>query len=114
MNLLAVRLALSLVLLIFLLLTLRRTPAGTAGVAGWIRTILVTWSYFQTAPWVVSGASLAGIVASLPIAISPVKLQNASVRIDRSGEEAQVMHRTFVVALAITAVCAVMTLLCAF
>ena len=69
MNLLAVLLALSPVLLIFLLLTLRRTPADTAGVAGWILTVLVAWLYFQTAPEVVFRASLAGIVASLPIAL---------------------------------------------
>jgi lactate permease len=69
MNLLAVLLALSPVLLIFFLLTLRRTPADTAGVVGWILTVLVAWLYFQTAPRVVLGASLAGIVASLPIAL---------------------------------------------
>ncbi len=46
--------------------------------------------------------------------ISPAKLQNAAASIDRIGEEAQVMRRTFVVALLITAVCAAMALLWAY
>ncbi len=69
MNLLAVLLALSPVILIFLLLVLRRTPADTAGVIGWIATVLVAWLYFQTPLSVTLRASLAGIVASLPIAL---------------------------------------------
>jgi lactate permease len=59
-------------------------------------------------------AAASGIGGGLASAISPAKLQNASASIDRIGEEAQVMRSTFVVALAITAVCAVLTLLWAF
>jgi lactate permease len=56
-------------------------------------------------------AAASGIGGGLASAISPAKLQNASASIDRIGEEAQVMRSTFVVALAITAVCAILTLL---
>jgi lactate permease len=59
-------------------------------------------------------AAASGIGGGLASAISPAKLQNASASIDRIGQEAQVMRSTFVVALAITAVCAVLTLLWAF
>ena len=69
MNLLAVLLALSPVIVIFLLLVLRRTPADLAGVMGWIVTVLVAWLYFQTPLSVTLRASLSGIVASLPIAL---------------------------------------------
>ncbi len=69
MNLLAVLLALSPVILIFLLLVLRRTPADLAGVIGWVATVLVAWLYFQTPLIVTLRASLSGIVASLPIAL---------------------------------------------
>ena len=69
MNMLAVLLALSPVIVIFLLLVLRRTPADLAGVVGWICTVLVAWLYFQTPLSVALRASLSGIVASLPIAL---------------------------------------------
>jgi len=69
MDLLAVLLALSPVILILLLLILRRTAADTAGVVGWVFTVLVACLYFETSPSVALQASLSGIVASLPIAL---------------------------------------------
>ncbi|MFN2226273.1 MAG: L-lactate permease, partial [Anaerolineae bacterium] len=57
----------------------------------------------------ISAAS--GIGGGLASAISPAKLQNASASIDRIGEEGQVIPKTFVVVVAITAVCAAMALL---
>jgi lactate permease len=69
MNLLAVLLAVSPVVFIFLLLALGRTAADTAGVAGWIFTVVLAWLYFRTPLSVSLQASLAGILASLPIAL---------------------------------------------
>lgn len=69
MNLLAVLLALSPVIVIFLLLTLRRTAADVAGLIGWVVAVGVAWLYFQTPLSVTLQASLGGIVASLPIAL---------------------------------------------
>jgi lactate permease len=69
MNMLAVLLALSPVIVILLLLVLRRTPADVAGVIGWICTVLVAGLYFQTPLSVTLRASLSGIVASLPITL---------------------------------------------
>ena len=59
-------------------------------------------------------AAASGIGGGLASVISPAKLQNASASIDRIGEEAQVVRTTFVISLAITAVCAAMTLVWAF
>jgi lactate permease len=59
-------------------------------------------------------AAASGIGGGLASVISPAKLQNAAAAIDRIGEEGQVMRVTFVISLAITAVCAVMTLAWAF
>jgi lactate permease len=59
-------------------------------------------------------AAASGIGGGLASVISPAKLQNASASIDRIGEEAHVLRRTFVIALIITAVCAVMTLFWAY
>ena len=59
-------------------------------------------------------AAASGIGGGLASVISPAKLQNASAAIDRIGEEAQVLRTTFVIALVITAVCAVMALIWAF
>jgi lactate permease len=59
-------------------------------------------------------AAASGIGAGLASVISPAKLQNAAASIDRIGEEGQVLRTTFVVSLAITAICAVMTLVWAF
>jgi len=55
-------------------------------------------------------AAASGIGGGLASVISPAKLQNASAAIDRIGEEAKVIRTTFVVALIITAICALMAL----
>jgi lactate permease len=55
-------------------------------------------------------AAASGIGGGLASVISPAKLQNAAASIDRIGEEAQVFRATFVISLAITAVCALLTL----
>jgi lactate permease len=65
----AVLLALLPIIVIFLLLTLRRTPADIAGAVGWVVALVVAWWYFETPVSVLLRASAAGIVASLPIAI---------------------------------------------
>ena len=69
MNLLTVLLALSPVIVIFLLLTLRRTAADVAGLIGWIVVVGVAWLCFQTPLPITLQASLAGVVASLPISL---------------------------------------------
>ncbi|MBN1659223.1 MAG: L-lactate permease [Anaerolineae bacterium] len=69
MNIMAVLLALSPIVVIFLLLALRRTPADIAGVIGWVFTLIVAWLYFRTPPSVLLLSSLSGVVASLPIAL---------------------------------------------
>jgi lactate permease len=69
MNGLSLLLALSPVIVILLLLTLRRTAADVAGLIGWIVTLAAAWLYFGTPIPVALGASLAGIVASLPISL---------------------------------------------
>ena len=69
MNLLAVLLALSPIILILLLLTLRRTAADVAGIIGWIASLAVACLYFATPLGVALRASLGGIAASLPIAL---------------------------------------------
>jgi lactate permease len=69
MGLVAVLLALSPVVLIFLLLTLRHMAADTAGLIGWLFTVAVAWLFFDTPPIVALQASLSGLVASLPIAL---------------------------------------------
>jgi lactate permease len=55
-------------------------------------------------------AAASGIGGGLASVISPAKLQNAAASIDRIGEETKVIPVTFVIALAITLVCAVLTL----
>lgn len=57
------------VLIIFLLLILKRTPADIAGLVGWVVTLSVAVAFFHTAPVVALRASLAGVVASLPISL---------------------------------------------
>jgi lactate permease len=59
-------------------------------------------------------AAASGIGGGLASVISPAKLQNAAASIDCIGDEAQVIRTTFVIALAITAVCAVMAMVWAF
>jgi len=56
-------------------------------------------------------AAASGIGGGLASVISPAKLQNAAASIDRIGEETKVIPVTFVIAFAITLVCAVLTLL---
>ena len=69
MNLLSVLLALLPVVVIFSLLILRRTAADVAGLVGLVVVVTVAWFYFQSPLLVTLRASLAGIVASLPIAL---------------------------------------------
>ena len=59
-------------------------------------------------------AAASGIGGGLASVISPAKLQNAAASIDRIGEEAQVFRVTFVISIAITAVCAIMAMIWAF
>ncbi len=68
-NALDVLLAVSPVLVIFLLLVLRRTAADSAGNIGWLVTAAVAILWFRTDPLVVGRASLAGVVASFPISL---------------------------------------------
>jgi lactate permease len=65
----SVLLAVSPVLVIFLLLLLRRTAADVAGLLGWLVTVVVAILYFGTAPGVALRASLAGVVSSFPISL---------------------------------------------
>ena len=62
-------LALLPVVVILLLLTLRKSAADTAGMAGWLVAALVAWLYFDTAPSIILRASVAGLLASMPISI---------------------------------------------
>jgi lactate permease len=55
-------------------------------------------------------AAASGIGGGLASVISPAKLQNAAASIDRIGDEAKVIPVTFVISLAITLVCAALTL----
>jgi lactate permease len=57
------------ILVILALLLFRRTAADTAGLIGWLITALVAWLFFQTSPLIVLQASLAGVIASLPITL---------------------------------------------
>lgn len=69
MSALSVLFAISPVLVIFLLLIVRRTPADIAGLIGWVVTLAVAGLYFHTSMPVLAGASLAGIVSSFPISL---------------------------------------------
>lgn len=69
MDALGVLLAVSPVLVIFLLLVLGRIAADIAGLIGLSVTVLVAGLYFGTAWNVVAAAGLAGIVASFPISL---------------------------------------------
>lgn len=64
-----VLLAVSPVIVIFLLMTLFRRPADAAGLIGWVFTALVAAAFFGTSLEVILFASLAGIVASFPISL---------------------------------------------
>jgi len=69
MDMVSVLLAFFPVIAIFFLLLVYRVAADTAGYIGWGVAALVAWLYFQTPLEVVLTASVAGIVASLPIAL---------------------------------------------
>jgi len=68
-NLLSILLAISPVIIIFLLLAICRSPADIAGMIGWMVTVIIAWLYFKTSVNVVLLSGLGGIVASLPIAL---------------------------------------------
>ena len=68
----SVFLAVSPVLLIFLLMTWGRRSADVAGLLGWLYTALLAALYFHTSWQVVLLGSLAGIVASFPISLMVV------------------------------------------
>jgi len=57
------------VLAILMLLTLWRTAADVAGLVGWVLAAGIAWLVFQTPLPIVLGATVAGVVASLPIAL---------------------------------------------
>jgi len=59
-------------------------------------------------------AAASGIGGGLASVISPAKLQNAAAAIDMIGEEAKVIPTAFKIALTLTAVCALMTLIWAW
>lgn len=65
----SVALAVSPVVVIFLLMTWGRRSADVAGLAGWIYTVLVAGLWFHTSWSVILVASAAGIVASFPISL---------------------------------------------
>jgi len=69
MNLIYVLLALSPVLVVLVLLLWKRMAADTAGVIGWITAITVAYFAFRTPLQIALTASLAGLVASLPITL---------------------------------------------
>ncbi|MFW9998139.1 MAG: L-lactate permease [Candidatus Odinarchaeota archaeon] len=78
---------------------LTKLHMDTAAFADKIRTVGLIW------------AAASGIGGGLASVISPAKLQNAAASIDRIGEESQVIRTTFLIALLITAVAAVLALL---
>ena len=65
-------LAISPVLVIFLLMTWARRSADVAGAIGWVWTVLLAAFWFRTSWTVILVASLAGIVASFPISLMVV------------------------------------------
>ena len=69
MNLVSVIFALFPVLAVLILLLWKRMAADTAGLIGWLVAVLTAWFYFQTPLQITLRASLAGIVASLPITL---------------------------------------------
>jgi lactate permease len=68
-NLLSILFAIAPVIIIFILLAFRHTPADIAGLIGWVATVLIAWLYFKTSLNVILLSSLGGIIASLPIAL---------------------------------------------
>ncbi len=68
-SLLSILFAILPVIIIFLLLAVRHTPADLAGFIGWVVTVVIAWIYFKTSLNVAFFSSLGGVVASLPIAL---------------------------------------------
>ncbi len=66
---LSVLLAFMPVIAIFVLLLVYRVAADTAGYIGWAVAAAIAWLFFDTAPSVILLSSVAGLVASLPIAL---------------------------------------------
>jgi lactate permease len=64
-----VLLAVSPIVVIFLILVVFRRPADITGLLGWVFTALLAWLAFRTGWPVIIRASLSGIIASLPIAL---------------------------------------------
>jgi len=64
-----VLLAVSPIVVIFLILVVFRRPADITGLLGWVFTALLAWLAFRTGWPVIARASLSGIIASLPIAL---------------------------------------------
>ena len=69
---LTVVLAVSPVVVIFVLLAFLKRPADVAGLIGWLFTVGLAILYFHTSPVVCLKASLAGVVESLPITLMVV------------------------------------------
>lgn len=69
MSAVAILLALSPLLLIFVLLLWKRMAADVAGALGLALTILVALTWFGTSPAVVGSSLLAGVVGSLPVGL---------------------------------------------
>ena len=67
-----VLLAVSPVVVIFLLMTVGRRTADVAGLLGWVYTALIAAFIFHTSWEVIFVASLAGIIASFPISLMVV------------------------------------------
>jgi lactate permease len=78
---------------------LTKLHLDTAVVAEKLRDVGLLW------------AAASGIGGGLASVISPAKLQNAAAIIDAIGEESIVLRKTIFIALTITALCAVMTLI---
>ena len=69
MSFVAVLLALSPLLLIFVLLLWKRMAADVAGVLGLALTVLLALTWFGTSPNVVGNSLLAGVIGSCPWAL---------------------------------------------
>jgi lactate permease len=68
-NIFLILIAITPVIVIFILLAFRRTPADIAGLIGWLVTVFIAWLFFNTSTNVIILSSLGGIIASLPIAL---------------------------------------------
>jgi len=64
-----VLLAVSPIVVIFVILVVFRRPADITGLLGWVFTALLAWLVFRTSWPVILRASLSGIIASLPISL---------------------------------------------